>query len=71
MSLDSNTSCMLNESNAFTSFTALIIITVLIVTQFVYESIYGSFFCDKSFVYTKDVTKSEAGRPITEIIVDF
>jgi hypothetical protein len=51
-----------------TSFTMLIIIISLIIVQFIYESYWDY---DKTFVYAVDCTRSEAGRPITEIIIDF
>ena len=55
--------------NAVSAVSVLIIITTLIIAQFVYEYYHDS--CDRLSVYEMDVTRSESGRPITEIIVDF
>jgi len=53
----------------------LIVITVLIVSQYLYESMnetfYGTLSQNERFIYSQDITRSEAGRPITEIIVNF
>lgn len=71
MNSESDTFIVPNVTTSFTSFTALIIVTFFIIAQFVYEYYYESFFGNESFVRAVDVTRSEAGRPITEIIIDF
>lgn len=49
---------------------ALTIVVLFFIVQFIYEA-WRSSDNDSLFIREKDVTRSVAGKPITEIIVDF